>query len=247
VLRIDIEKICDARVALEKTIANNLKGELLAIYNSLQSDEDYEPNAKQSSDRALKNRCLYYLSFIDDDAIQAMVKNQYYTATNMTDTMAAFNAMVLKQSLHRKEVLAHFYNTWKDDALVLDKWFTAQATADVDNIHDELAELLAHEKFVWTNPNRVRSLIGAFCMSNLKHFHHEQGKGYQFLGDAINKLNKINPQIAARLLGALNQWRKFDDNRQQLMVTQLKSVLSLDAVSKDVYEIASKAVEYKAN
>ena len=102
--------------------------------------------------------------------------------------------------------------------------------------------LLQHPAFDLRNPNRVRSLIGAFSQANPLHFHAANGQGYQFLGDHIIALNTLNPQVASRMLNALTSWRRYDVGRQALMKTQLERIIATDAVSKDVYEVASKSL-----
>jgi len=135
-----------------------------------------------------------------------------------------------------------FYHHWQDEELVVDKWFAVQATNPQSDALDELGELLDHADFELSNPNKVRALLMSFAKGNLVNFHRNDGMGYELIGDMIIKLNKLNPQIAARMTASFNQWRNFDKNRRKLMKAQLNRLLELDNVSADVYEIASKAL-----
>jgi aminopeptidase N len=138
--------------------------------------------------------------------------------------------------------LASFYQQWQAEALVIDKWFTLQATSKMPDAFDTVLGLMTHSAFDLTNPNRVRSLIGAFSQGNHLHFHAANGQGYAFLGDQIIALNDINPQVASRMLGALTSWGKYDAKRQAMMKAQLQRIITTENISKDVFEVASKSL-----
>ena len=128
-----------------------------------------------------------------------------------------------------------------DDPLVLDKWFSVQAFSMRADTAAQVERLAAHRDFTLTNPNRVRSLVGAFA-ANQPRFHASDGAGYAFLADTIIALNAINPQVAAKQVPALGRWRRFDAGRQALMKAQLERILSTPGISKDVFEQASKSL-----
>ncbi len=140
------------------------------------------------------------------------------------------------------DVLQHFYQTWKKDSLVIDKWFSVQATASLPATLNQVEKLLNHEAFNMTVPNRVRALIGAFTQANPVYFHESTGRGYRILADVVMKLNAINPQIAARLVSPLIQWKRFDASRQRLMKAQLEHIAALPNLSRDVYEIVNRGL-----
>ena len=137
---------------------------------------------------------------------------------------------------------ADFYKTWKNDPLVLDKWFSLQAIADRPDAPEIVTRLLQHPDFTYKNPNRLRSLIGSFAAGNQKWFHRADGAGYKLLSETVIKLNSINPSTAARLLTPIRQWRKYDPARKNLMENELKRILSEKDISNDVYEIVSKSL-----
>ena len=142
--------------------------------------------------------------------------------------------------------LKQYYTDFKNDALVIDKWFMLQASSSVPDTFATVQALMNHPAFDLQNPNRVRSLIGVFSQSNPLHFHAKSGEGYQFLADQIIALNTLNPQIASRMLGALTSWHRYDQGRQILMKAQLERIMMTEDISKDVYEVASKSLVYQA-
>ncbi|WP_037493221.1 aminopeptidase N [Sneathiella glossodoripedis] len=232
---VDVDGIHNARKEAIKTIGATYSDELMAIYEQHQ-------NQDHNGDRSLKNMALLYLSGTEDPSILKMAREQYLTATNMTDRISALSRLVVTNHPARDECLEDFYNRWENDSLVIDKWFTLQATSSRDAALEDVSKLLGHPAFTYTNPNRVRSLIAAFASANPRHFHSRTGAGYQFLTDAIIKLNGINPQIAARLVSPLGQWRRYDDDRQTKMKDALKAILNTENISNDVYEMASKSL-----
>ena len=142
-----------------------------------------------------------------------------------------------------RQALADFYARWRDDALVIDKWFALQATAQRPDALDAVSALLHHEAFTLANPNRVRSLIGAFAQGNPTGFHRADGAGYAFVADHVLALDKRNPQVASRLAQPFGRWRRYDPARQEHMRGQLERILATEGLSRDVYEIASKSLK----
>jgi aminopeptidase N len=180
---------------------------------------------------------------LDDRAVKDLCLGQFKQSDNMTDVQAAFQAIVHNpDSPARREVIASFYSTWKEDSLVLDSWFALQATAPLPGTLEEVKSLLNHPAFSITNPNKVRSLIGTFCSMNHICFHDKSGDGYSFLADQVLRLDAMNPQIASRMVAPLSRWQRFDANRRKLMTREIERILSRKDLSLDVYEIASKSL-----
>jgi len=142
----------------------------------------------------------------------------------------------------KQDCLADFYQQWQAEALVIDKWFALQATSPHDDTFTNVQGLMQHPAFDINNPNRVRALIGAFSQANPLHFHAENGQGYLYLADQIISLNSLNPQVASRMLSALTTWRRYDAPRQELIKAQLTRIINTEAVSRDVFEVASKSL-----
>jgi aminopeptidase N len=149
--------------------------------------------------------------------------------------------LVLLDAPEREQALAAFYDRFKDDPLVLDKWFALQATAQRDSTLDEVEKLASHPAFTLQNPNRLRALAGSFGMNHWV-FNHASGRGYRFLADMIIAADKLNPQIAARLVPPFGRWRRFEPRRAELMRQALERIVAVPGLSKDVFEQVSKSL-----
>ena len=167
---------------------------------------------------------------------------QYESADNMTDAQAAFLVLADLEHPRRDDVVEAFHRRFREDPLVLDKWFTIQAGSARRDTLAHVKALAAHPDFNLRNPNRVRALIGAFCAGNQVRFHDASGEGYVFLADAVLELDGANPQLASRMASTFNDWRRYDESRQVAMQAQLERIASKGALSKDVYEIVNRAL-----
>ncbi|STY60397.1 Aminopeptidase N [Mannheimia haemolytica] len=196
--------------------------------------------AEDIAKRALRNACLSYLAFTDLG--NALVHKHYNNADNMTDTLAALQAATKAQLSCRDALLADFEQKWKHDGLVMDKWFMLQATRPDDDVLSIVQNLMEHPSFNFNNPNRLRSLVGAFCGQNPKAFHAIDGSGYRFLVDTLIKLNESNPQVAARLIEPLIKLSRYDNQRQTLMRRGLERLRELDNLARDLFEKIEKSV-----
>jgi aminopeptidase N len=234
----------------QRSLAKELKQELETLYMSLKPKEDYEFTPQAVGRRKLRNVCLSYLTSTDassDDTLSiaaTRAMQQFNDATCMSDKVAGFNALVSLPSsvTERQLAIDKFYSDADGDALVLNKWFTIQALADDANQLEAVKTLKKHPDFTLANPNRARSLISAFA-TNSKHFHSKDGSGYEFIGDSVIEIDKLNPQVAARLAGALSQWRRYDDDRQSLMKIQLERIKATEGLSKDTYEVILRSLK----
>ncbi len=238
----DPELLHQAHRSLQHELAVYHRATLLEIMERNSDKGEYRIDAESMAKRRLKNRCLHYLMLLEDDSIGEQCHEQYVAANNMTDAMAALSALVHNRHERAKTALEDFYRRWRDDALVLDKWFSLQALSPHADTFGEVRRLAEHPDFHIKNPNRVRSLIGAFAMRNPAGFHRADGEAYRFHADFIMQLDKLNPQVAARLLTPLSQWRRYDAPRQEMMRGQLQRILDSGTCSRDVYEIVSKSL-----
>ena len=242
----DVEAIHSAREQVRLAIATDLKGSLLSVYKLNLSDKPYEPTGVDIAQRALKNVCLAYLMLPEKSEMVNLCQSQFDNSNNMTDVDAALRALVNaadEKALEPKEkALTEFYNKWVHEPLVLDQWFSIQAVCPLPGTLEKVTALLGHEAYDTKVPNRVRALVAAFASQNTINFHHSSGDGYRFLADQVIRMDPSNPLLAARILGPLSRWRKYDEARQRLMRGELERILSVDDLSKDVYEIASKSV-----
>jgi aminopeptidase N len=239
---VDVDAIHQAREFVRNALATRLQASFEAIYDRYNGSETYRFDADQMARRSLKNLCLGYLTESGDEHGHRRCLGQLQTANNMTDSLAALTALAQQNWDEREPRLAEFYRRWQHDVQVVDKWFSIQAGARLPDTLERVKTLLHHPAFRLTNPNKVRALIGRFCMGNPVRFHAADGAGYRFLADRVIELDRINPQMAARLVSALSRWKRYDPGRQELMRGQLQGILEQRQVSRDVYEIVSKSL-----
>ncbi len=237
---VDVDAIANVLKSLKVQLAQELNDELSAIYHSLKQKE-YSIDHAAIGKRSLRNACLSYLAHTEQG--NSLVQSQYQSANNMTDTMAAMSAANQAQLPCRETLMADYSEKWKHDGLVMDKWFMLQGTNPADNALDVIRETMNHEAFSLKNPNRTRSLIGAFLSNNPVGFHAKTGEGYQFAGEILRELNSSNPQVASRLIDPLLKFRKYDVERQALIKQQLETLKSMDNLAKDLYEKVTTALD----
>jgi aminopeptidase N len=235
--KIDIDAIHAAREHVRLTLAMQMKDALLSLY---QANKNLDPRAmdgKSLGRRALKNTCLAYLGLLAENTTDQLAYDQYLLAGNMTDSVAALGVLTQRDTPLRAKALGAFYTKWKNDDLILDKWFALQAMADRDNALDEVKALMEHPAFTFTNPNKIYALVGSFC-ANLPQFHRKDGAGYKFLADVILKLDALNPQVAGRRVNPLARWRDYDTGRAKLMRSELERISRHPGLSKNTAEVA---------
>ncbi len=235
--------VFNVRNQFREQIARELAPLFEKRYTLLQTDTKYQYAPKQVGERALKNCCLGYLLANKAAEKINIGLEQYSSSDNMTDTIAALQSVVNTDQEQGGKLLADFYDKWHQDPLVMDKWLILQATCILPGTLERVRSLMEHEVFSLKNPNKVRSLIGAFCSANHAQFHAADGKGYVFLGDVILALDPLNPQIAARLATPLTQWRRYDASRQELIKQQLQRLQDTSTLSGDVSEIVNRSLQ----
>jgi aminopeptidase N len=239
---IDVEAIHQARQQTRLALAEALREEWESLYHRHHRNEPARFDAAAIGRRALKNVALAYLVELAEPVIDALCERQFHEARTMTDQLAALSVMVNSRHPGKADCLSAFYEQWREEALVIDKWFALQATSFMPGATAVVEKLLDHPAFDLCNPNRVRALVGAFSQANALHFHAADGGGYRFLGDRIIALDRINPQLAARLLSPFSHWRRYDESPRRLMKQQLERIIGTETISKDVYEVATKSL-----
>ena len=215
---IDVDAIHIARQTLRRGLASALAEQFRQVYRANLSNEAYRYDAESAGRRSLKNLCLSYLMELDDAQSRAWCMSQFQQSDNMTDVLAALACFTRSDCPERELAIAEFYRRWKDDTLVLDKWFSLQASSHLPGTLATVETLMAHPAFDLKKPNKVRALIGSFCHGNQVRFHQAGGAGYVFLAQRVIEIDAFNPQVAARLMGGFSRWRKFDNHRQQGVV-----------------------------
>ena len=237
---VDPEAVREAREALRLRLGETLEPQWRSAYASNAANRfEYSPAAKGA--RRLKTVALGYLMASGAEDAPALALRQFGQADNMTDRQGALAALANSEAPEREGALADFYERFRKDPLVLDKWFTVQALSSRNDTLDQVEKLARHPDFTLANPNRVRALVGAFA-SNQRAFHDSGGRGYRFLADMILAVDRINPQTAARFVPPLGRWRRFDEARQALIRAELERIVATPGLSKDVFEQASKSL-----
>ncbi len=242
---VEPQEIHWARRRFKTALAQALQAEWALTYADYQSLGAYRADAKSMGKRALKNLALMMLLESGDVHWQERAEEQYELANNMSDRFAALQALVAVNAPHAKNALADFYQRFAEDALVIDKWFALQATRPAQigtSILMDVKALMQHSAFKLNNPNRVRSLIHAFCLNNPAGFHQADGSAYRFWIECVIALDKINPQVAARLARALDRWPKFAKPYSKHMLAALHHVAKAGHLSPDVGEVITKAI-----
>jgi aminopeptidase N len=239
---VDVEAIHAVREEAKATLAAALATALGETYRSLTDAGPYTIDAEAIGKRALRNVCLAYLAAGNPAGGARLAKAQFDAQQNMTDVLAALLVLTDIQSTERNAALVAFYQRWQDDPLVVDKWFGLQARSSLPGTIDAVKALTRHSAFTRANPNRLRALVSSFTQQNQLHFHDASGAGYEFLADEVLTLDPDNPQVAARMVQALGNWRRFDPARQALMKAQLRRIHDTPGLSTNTFEMVSKSL-----
>ncbi|PLX89580.1 MAG: aminopeptidase N [Desulfuromonas sp.] len=239
---IDPDAIRQVRDLGQRQLAREARDLLLERYLQCSSEQEYSLDPEQVGRRSLGNFCLGCLMQLEEPEANQLCLDQYRHADNMTDRLAAFAALVDSELNERQAIIEDFYRRWQSHPLVVDKWFMLQALSHRTSVFDEVEALMQHPAFTLQNPNRVRSLLGAFAGGNLAGFHRQDGRGYQLLAEQILLLDAKNPQVAARLAGPFSRWKRLEPGRRTLMKGQLER-LQGEKLSRDLYEIVSKSLQ----
>ncbi len=240
---VDPALIHRARRWLRKVIGVQLGPRLVEIYESTPRSRTFKPDAKSAGERALRIAALSLLAARGQPADIDRAARHFRDARNATDETGALAILANLPGSERTEALDRFYARWKDDHLVIRNWFAFQAAAPLSTALRTVKQLTTHPLFSIRNPNSVYGLIGAFASSNPLQFNRPDGKGYDFVAARILELDKINPQVAARLLGAFRSWRNLEIGRRRMALRALQNIASTPGLSNDVHEIVSKILE----
>ncbi|MBC6980967.1 aminopeptidase N [Caulobacter sp. 17J80-11] len=233
----------DARETLRATIATQLRAELERLHDGLTDPGPFSPDAAGAGRRSLRNGLLDLLASVGLPEDIERARAHYDASTNMTDAMGAMNALVQIGGLACETVLNDFYERWKDEPLVVDKWFAVQARTSAPDAIARVQKLASHPAFDAKNPNRLRALVQTFASGNPYRFHDPSGAGYRFLADQILAVDAFNPMTAARLVEPLGGWRRYRPELGALMRGELARILAHPGLSPNVRELASKALE----
>ena len=237
---IDVDALAAARDFVIRALGSAVRSTLLDVRARSRPCEPYAFTSQQSGARSLANRCLLYIGAQDDADAHALATAQYDAADNMTDTIAALSAINHSVASAREVLFARFEAKWREEPLVLDKWFALQATAHRPDTLSRVRRLLEHPRFNALNPNRVRSLVGSFALHNPPCFHAADGSGYAFIAQQVLALDRVNPHVAALIAGAFQAWRRFPEPRRSLQRAALEHIAAERSLSANVREIVTR-------
>jgi len=238
----DPAAIHGAREALRLRLALHLNGELRRLHTGLQDLGEFSPDAANAGRRALRNAALDLMAANPRSDIADIAEGHYRAAVNMTDQMGGLSALMLIGGAAYEQALSDFYERWKGEPLVVDKWFAIQARDPSETALGRVMGLTTHPAFDAKNPNRLRALVSTFANFNPVRFHDPSGAGYRFLADQILAVDGFNPMVAARLVDALGGWRRYVPELGGLMRAELERIAGTQGLSKNVYELASRAL-----
>jgi len=239
---IDPDLIFQARSAFRGAVGERLRAPLTTVYDQMHLPGGYSPDATSAGRRALRNVAADLLAATGQPADIARASRQYETADNMTDRMAALGTLCLHNTPKRIQALDNFYARYASDALVVDKWFSLQATIPRPETLEKVRNLTTHPAFSFANPNRIRALIGAFAQGNATQFNRADGAGYNFIADTVLALDPKNPQVSARLATAFRTWRTLEPGRRAKAEAALARVKSNPGISRDLADIVERAL-----
>jgi aminopeptidase N len=241
---VDPGRIHTAHKLFQKRVGQMLGDLCETLYEDLGSaTERFSPDAASAGRRALRNGVLGLLAARGTRADKARLASHFQHADNMTDQSFALHRLAAQGGTEAEAALAAFRKQWKDDHIAIDAWFTAQAAAARSATLARIRKLMKDPLFSIKTPNKVRALIGAFALANPSQFNKADGSGYRFLAQQVLVIDKLNPQLAARLLGAFRSWRTLEPERREKARSALAKVADTKGISRDVYEISSKMIQ----
>lgn len=238
---IDLDVIHAAKSFVEKRVAIELEKAWLALFEKNKVDGAYRYDVSDAGRRRLRNHCLYYLLLTDKDEHIAKAYLQATTANNMTDQLGALYVLNDHAVVQREKALTHFYNTYKNEPLVVNKWLALRAGSALLSTLDDVSTLIHHPAFDRSNPNNVYALLVTFGANTLR-FHDKSGVAYQFLATQTLAIDEKNPQVSARVVQPLTQWQQMDEVRGVFMKAQLQRIAESKQLSGNLFEIVSKSL-----
>ena len=237
---VDPDRVRSLRQSLKGSLATQLRDDALSIMDALAVTHEYSPDFEDAGRRTLRNGLLHLMCSHGDVAMLENAATQFATADNMTDRLGALTALATQEDERAAEVLERFYEDHADNPLVIDKWLALQAVLPGEAALARVEGLTRHAAFTIENPNRVRSLVGAFAAGNATGFHRGDGQGYDWLAGRIIEIDKRNRQVAARLATALRTYGIYDARRREHAERALDKIAAAPGLSRDVREIIGK-------
>jgi aminopeptidase N len=239
---VDPDAIAAARNQLREAVANRIGQRLALLVDRLAPEGPFSIDAAAAGRRALANTALSLMVADGSRAAIDRVVARFETADNMTDRLAALSILTSSALEERFAALEAFYDRYRDDALVLDKWLALEATVPAPETLDRVRALLDHPAFSLTNPNRIRALVGSFAGGNQTQFNRADGAGFTFVADFVADLDRRNPQTAARLLVTFRSWRALKPERRAHAERALRDIAARPNLSPDLQDIVARMI-----
>jgi aminopeptidase N len=238
----DFDAAYSARVEMQKRIATSHRDTLVSLYEKLNEPGEYSTSPLEIGKRRLKNTALRYLLTLEHNEYVALAYGQYTSANNMTDSISALSMLVDTESPEKDKALENFYDKWKTDPMVINKWFAVQSSSRLPNVLSRIRELESNPVFDSKNPNKLRSLYGGFTQ-NLTRFHDRSGEGYTFMADKILEMDSFNPMMAGKFAVCFKKYANLDLVRKSLVKKELERILATEKLSGSVFEITDKTLK----
>lgn len=239
-------RVHEVRDYISRELARRLQAELRQVIarNDDPAGTPYSPDAASAARRAAKNKALGYLSYLagEDKAVVQESYRRFKEAGNMTDEVAALACLVDVPCEERERALSEFFAKYEKEPLVILKWLSLQAFSNIQGNTDKVKALMSHPAFHITNPNNCYSLFIGYSSGSVSNFHKADGSGYRFMADVVLQVDKINPQVASRIVGCFTRYRKYDKARQALMRAEIER-LAKEKLSENVFEIVQKCLD----
>jgi aminopeptidase N len=238
---IDPEAVHMVRLAMRRFLAERLEADFRRSYDTFATRGPYRPDAASMGRRALRNLSLAYLVDLGGESARQLCLKQLSAADNMSDALAALTAIANCDCAERRTALDAFYEKWKDEPLVVDKWLGVEALSRLAGTVARVNELTAHPAFTLQNPNKVYALLGSFGVNQI-NFHAADGSGYDLMVDQSAALDAVNPQVASRMVRNFERYKRFEPKRSALMRAALEKVAATPGLSKETAEVVGKAL-----
>ncbi|MCF6370496.1 aminopeptidase N [Rhizobium halophilum] len=239
----DPDAIHAGRTAVLRAIATAGKDLFRRLLVETHADSEFSPDAQSAGKRALRNSALSYLTYAEQSP--SLAAKAFGSANNMTDLLHALTLLTHRfpDTVETATSLETFLKRFDSNPLVLDKWFSVQATVPGAGTLDRVKSLMDNAHFVSGNPNRVRALVGSFAFSNPTGFNRADGEGYRFLAEQILDIDPKNPQLAARILTSMRSWRSLEPQRADQARAALLSIDRSGMLSNDVRDIVERMLK----
>ena len=238
------DAIAKSVATLSKALGKTFEPVRKSVLKTLKSAPEFSASAEEAGKRSLRGLVMSYAVIARSKSALTEIVKDYKTSNNMTDRFNALRTIVHHHpaKADRAKVLADFYKRYRDDHIVLDKWFSVQASKPGSSTITTVRKLMKHDDFTFNNPNRFRSLLGIFAMGNQSAFNAANGRGYMLMADALIKLDKINPQVTARMLTAFRSYRVLEPSRRKLAEAALRKIENSGDLSRDTADILGRTL-----